>query len=180
MRIPANYPSARGFTLVELMMGLAVAAILFGIALPSFNAMIERQRLIAAQHALIGGFHYARSLAISERRNAAICPSSDGLRCRSGGVWDSGWLIYVDSNRNGQRDDSEPVRRMQLSPQAPLQVRSSSARPQAVFRPNGGSGASNLTLRLCAPDGRLLSALVLNNTGRLRKAGGGSANGRCG
>lgn len=178
MRILSNYPSTRGFTLIELMMVVAVTAVLLGLAVPSFNALIERQRLVATQNHLMAGFHYARSLAVSTRAQAVICPSSDGLNCQAGGVWDSGWMIYVDRNRNGRRDADEVPQRVERQPSG-LRVRSSASRPQAMFRPNGGSGASNLTLRLCTETGRALGTLVLNNSGRLRKTVAADTSGSC-
>ncbi|WP_395788651.1 GspH/FimT family pseudopilin [Aquimonas sp.] len=178
MRIFLNYPSCRGFTLIELMMVVAVTAVLLGLAVPSFNALMERQRLVATQNHLMAGFHYARSLAVSTHAQAVICPSSDGLNCQTGGVWDSGWMIYVDRNRNGRRDADEAPQRVERQPSG-LRVRSSASRPQAVFRPNGGSGASNLTLRLCSESGQALGTLVLNNSGRLRKTVAADASGRC-
>jgi len=161
--------ASRGFTLLELMMVLVIAGVLLGIAVPGFGRAMERQHLVGTQHQLMASFHLARSLALQTRRPAVVCPSSNGQSCRSGGVWDTGWLVFVDANNNGQRDPQEAVERFESLDGARLLVRSSASRPQAVFRSNGGSGASNLTLRMCAPDGRLLSALVLNNTGRLRK-----------
>lgn len=180
MRIVSAYRSIRGFSLIELFISLAVAGVLLGIALPSFNQFRERQTYVAAQHGLMSGFHHARTLAVTRGQPAAICPTSDGQSCGNGGVWDKGWLVFVDSNRNGHRDAGEAIERVQFEPTPKLQVRSSAQRPMAVFRPNGGSGASNLSLRICSNEGQLLGALVLNNSGRLRQANAGEIGGRCG
>ncbi len=180
MRIGFAYRSVRGFSLIELFITLAVATILLGIALPNFSQMRERHTFVAAQHGLMAGFHHARTLAITRGTPAAICPTSNGVSCRSGGIWDEGWLVFVDANRNGRRDADEAIERVQLEPSPKLRVRSSAQRPMAVFRANGGSGASNLSLRICSEDGRLLGSLVLNNTGRLRQAGPGESGGSCG
>ncbi|MCG6117057.1 MAG: GspH/FimT family pseudopilin [Aquimonas sp.] len=174
-RIRALHRQQRGLTLLELVMGLAVVAVLFGIALPEFGALLQRQRLVAAQHALSGSFHLARTHAITQRVNTAVCPSHDGQRCASGGVWDAGWLVYADRNRNGQLDADEPVLQVQQRKTDGVRLRSSAARPQAVFRPqgsSGGSGGSNLSLNLCDARGELHQRLVLNNSGRLRREAG--------
>ena len=163
-------PYQRGLTLIELMMGLAVVAILLGAALPAFGDLVERQRVVGAHNDMVATMHYARALALTERRNAVVCPTTDGSRCEPGGVWDQGWMVFVDHNDDRQRNADEDIERIEQRPRQALQIRSSAFRPHAVFRPNGMSGASNLTLRLCDPDGVLRGALVLNNTGRLRKA----------
>lgn len=180
MRIGFAYRSIRGFSLIELFMTLAVAGILLAIALPNFKPLQERQTFIATQHQLMGGFHQARTLAVTRGRPAAICPTANGISCRSGGIWDAGWLVFVDANHNGRRDADEPIERMHLERRRALQIRSSAQRPMAMFRPNGSSSTSNLSLLLCSEDGRSLGGLVLNNTGRLRQAGPGEINGRCG
>lgn len=171
-RIRASYRQQRGLTLLELVMGLAVVAVLFGIALPEFDALLQRQRIVAAQHALSGSFHLARTHAVTQRVNTAVCPSQDGLHCAPGGVWDAGWLVYADRNRNGRLDTDEDVLQVHQRPADGLRLRSSAARPQAVFRPQGSSGGSNLSLSLCDARGELRQRLVLNNSGRLRREGG--------
>jgi type IV fimbrial biogenesis protein FimT len=179
MRIVSAYRSIRGLSLIELFITLTIAGVLLGIALPSFQQFRERQTYVATQHGLMAGFHHARTLAVTRGQPAAVCPTVDGQSCRIGGVWDHGWLIFVDSNRNGRRDEDEVVERMQIEPTPQLRVRSSAQRPMAIFRPNGGSGASNLSLRICSKEGDLLGALVLNNSGRLRTAAAGEIGGRC-
>lgn len=65
--------SARGFTIIELMVGILVAAILLMIAVPSFNNLINTNRLNSAANAMIGALNTARMAAIQQNTSAQFC-----------------------------------------------------------------------------------------------------------
>jgi prepilin-type N-terminal cleavage/methylation domain len=93
MRTPGTM---RGFTLVELMVTLAVLAILTMVAVPNFRDTIRRSRVSAASNALLVDLHYARAEAINRGQLVSLCPSSNGSSCTAGGVaWEAGWLVYT-------------------------------------------------------------------------------------
>jgi type IV fimbrial biogenesis protein FimT len=88
--------TTRGFTLVELMVTLAVLAILTMVAVPSFRDTIRRNRVSAASNALLADLRYARTEAINRGQLVSLCPSSDGSSCTADGTaWDAGWLVYT-------------------------------------------------------------------------------------
>lgn len=93
MRMPRK---TRGFTLVELMVTLAVLAILTMVAVPSFRDTIRRSRVSAASNALLADLRYARTEAINRGQLVSLCPSSNGSSCTADGTaWDAGWLVYT-------------------------------------------------------------------------------------
>ncbi|GGL96606.1 GspH/FimT family pseudopilin [Pseudomonas asuensis] len=86
--------SARGFTLIELMVTVAVLAIVLTIAVPSFNNLIQSSRARALVSELNGALQIARSEALKRRKNVIVCPRNDtGTDCDSGADWSSGWLV---------------------------------------------------------------------------------------
>ena len=84
-----------GFTLVELMVTLAVLAIGAAIAFPSFRGVLQSNRVSTATNQLIGSLSLARSEAIRSSRPAGVCPSDTGAVC--GGAWTAGVLVWVES-----------------------------------------------------------------------------------
>ncbi|MEW9573047.1 GspH/FimT family pseudopilin [Rhodanobacter sp. Si-c] len=88
--------TTRGFTLVELVVTLAVLAILIMVAVPGFRDTIRRSRVSSASNALLADLRYARAEAINRGQLVSLCPSSDGGNCTAdGSAWDAGWLVYT-------------------------------------------------------------------------------------
>lgn len=80
-----------GFTLLELMVVLAIAAILAGLALPSFDSMVKRWRTKTAAENLVSGIYLARSEAA--RFGGVQMARVDAPACRASGQWQCGWDI---------------------------------------------------------------------------------------
>jgi len=88
-------PPGRGFTLLELMVALAVASVLAVVAAPSFRDALKRNHVSSASNALLADLAYARSEAITRGSIASICPTSDGKTCSDTQAYESGWLVYT-------------------------------------------------------------------------------------
>ena len=90
----ATRHGSRGFTLLELMITLTVAAILLGVGVPSFVDMVRSNRAATNINELSTAFAIARSEAIRRGANVRVCRSSDGATC--GASWADGWIVFVD------------------------------------------------------------------------------------
>jgi type IV fimbrial biogenesis protein FimT len=111
----------RGFTAIELMVVIAILAVLASLAAPSFMPIIERWRVRQTIEGLQSALYYARSEAI--RRGGGIVleklpQNTNGCTLAQGTAdWGCGWRVYVDANRNGRLDNGEEVlRRMEAAP----------------------------------------------------------------
>lgn len=99
-----------GFTLLELMITLAVLAILTALAVPSFQTLLERNRLTSATNDLLGAFMMARSNAVTRRVITHVCPSVNGETCVTGTVnWATGWIVTETPTNQAGRIRVDPA-----------------------------------------------------------------------
>ncbi|HUR90100.1 MAG TPA: GspH/FimT family pseudopilin [Ramlibacter sp.] len=99
----------RGFTLVELTIVLAIASVLLGAGIPSFNNFIRSVKLTSTTNDFFSGILIARSEAAKRRSRVAMCKSTDGVICTATGGWDQGWIVFHDTNNDGSRQAGEEV-----------------------------------------------------------------------
>ncbi|WP_146910609.1 GspH/FimT family pseudopilin [Arenimonas daejeonensis] len=91
-----------GFTLVELMITIAVLAVVLAVAVPSFQGVINRNRLVSAANEAVGVLQIARMEAIRRNARVEICPSTNGAAC-SGSNW-ARMIVRVASSGEVVRD----------------------------------------------------------------------------
>lgn len=103
------FSDARGFTMVELMITVAVLAILMTIGFPSFQGVMRSNRVATTNNELLGALALARSEGLRNAHGGGVCASADGSTCA--GDWNDGLLVWADANGNGVLDGSETVLR---------------------------------------------------------------------
>lgn len=158
----------RGFTVIELMMALAVIAILAAAAMPAFGRLIQSGHAQAARSALIASLNTARMSAASKVANVGVCPSSDQQYCDRTTQWQGGWLTFVDLDRNGVRDDGEDILQAVTAAEG-VAILTTAGRARIAYRPDGSSAGSNVTFTICDRRGPAqATAIVVNNAGRVR------------
>lgn len=106
MCLQHRYCSYRGFTQVELMVSLAIAAIILTIGIPSFTTMIRNNQMTANVNEFLTTLNYVRTEAIKRGRPVSLCTSTDSTSCTNSN-WNAGYVSFVDTNKNGMLDAGE-------------------------------------------------------------------------
>ena len=186
-------PKQQGMTLVELMVTLAVAAILVSTALPSLSDMAANNRLSALNNQLVSSLNYARSEAVKRRYDVAVCVrDSAGTGCNASGGFEGGWIIFTDCNSdgavtttnvcdldgNGVNESAEVVLQDNLPNADGVVISSNFTSPRQIrYRPNGTViGAGKLTL---TKGGSNTHDVKVAPTGRVNSCKYGATYGAC-
>lgn len=157
------------YTLLELLMTVALASLLLGIGIPSLSKMAADQRLRAQVDPLFHGIHVARKESILRHTAVTLCASADGQTCREDTDWSDGWVMFVndDWDRPAQRDDGEILLQAHRGDD---RIEISANRRSFTLRATQ-LRATNGTLVFCDRGGRTANrALVVSYTGRPRVA----------
>jgi type IV fimbrial biogenesis protein FimT len=161
-----------GVTLIELIVTISIAAILMGIAIPSFSSIINSTRLTTYANALVTSLNLARSEAV--KRGVQISVKREGSTDNN---WDSGWSIFTDLNGNGALDAADTLLKTYPSLTNGFTLRTGTTGYQAfaAYLPSGLSLNSNGdTFRLCdsSADTKNSRAIEINALGRPRTSEG--------
>jgi len=157
-----------GVTLVELIFTVAVLATLLSISLPALGSLVRTAQARSARGSLMTSLALARANAIARNAQVAVCPSTNQNDCSHDTWWQHGWIVFVDTNRNGTRDADEPLLES-AGAQEGIAISTTAGRVYSSFRGDGGSPGTNLTFTLCDKRGAAKAVtLVINNGGRVR------------
>ncbi|MDO6610063.1 GspH/FimT family pseudopilin [Shewanella sp. 1_MG-2023] len=96
----------KGFTLVELMVTVAVAAILLTVGVPSLVSLYEGQRANSNISKINSSMQFARSQAVSYGSRVSVCPFN-GTSCDSD--WTQGFSIFIDNGTLGSLDSTNGI-----------------------------------------------------------------------
>jgi type IV fimbrial biogenesis protein FimT len=106
-----------GFTVTELVMVMTIIGVITAIGVPSFKYVTASNRISSEINGLLGDMQFARSQAIKQGLTVTICSSSNSTSpsplCNAGNTWNTGWIVFLDSNNDQQVDNGEQVIRVQ-------------------------------------------------------------------
>jgi type IV fimbrial biogenesis protein FimT len=162
-------PLQTGVTVLELMITLSIAAILFSASLPAYQQFTWKQRMKAAVNALHNDLMTARSDAVLNGTPVVICPGNPATGCLGSNNWSTEWIIFRDHNGDRQHQQDEILLRHGYGSEQ-VKILSSIHRTNIRFFPGGTAPGANGTISLCGPGGpENARKVVISNIGRIRR-----------
>lgn len=104
MKQPIN-----GFGLIEMLVTLMILVIIASIAAPAFKSQFESLERQKVCNEIRMWIRQARHLAVTKHQRLVLCGTQDGITCGDANSWHHGWLLFLDSNGNRERDTNEPI-----------------------------------------------------------------------
>ena len=172
----APWRKSSGFTLLELLVALAVMLVVLTVAVPAMTATMGSIRLSSLSSTFVSHLHLARSEAIKRNGRVVLCKSPTGESCVGSGGWEQGWIVFHDINNNAMLEPGETVIQREGAMSAGFRLVGNLNVAKYVSYSATGSaklvtGAFQAgTLTLCqplAPDGAVRH-IVISSTGRPR------------
>lgn len=162
----------KGFTLIELMVTLAVAAIILVFASNSVYQLYKKNQVTTDVNRIVAQLNFARTAAVNKGVPVTICPSPDGKNCSTN--WASGMLVFIDTHRDRQFTHVEKILHYFPKFAAGVQVdfKSFQGDQALTFLPTGygRAMAGSFTYRACDNKAQCQRKVILNRIGRVRIA----------
>lgn len=146
-----------GFTLVEMLVTIAVLTVLLAVAVPSFDGIRVSSRLSNYATALVAASQTARSEAIKRNVSVTLCVSTNGSTCATDGAWEGGWIVLAGAT----------VLLQQPAAASGYLLREAGGASALTFDPTG-VGATQATLTICraSPSAEQERVVTISATGR--------------
>ena len=136
---------AGGFTLIELMITIAIVAVIAMIGIPAMGDFILNNRIRSQSGNLMLQLAHARSEAIRTASRVTICPgqvsdvTGDPV-CNGTTAWENGWVSFVDTNKDPEENSDETPLLISTALDGNNTLRSAVFSTYISFRHDGGSG----------------------------------------
>jgi len=154
--------------MLELLVTLAVLAVLLAVGTPAYRNFSLNLRLEAATSRLVSDLRFARQAAVDGGGRVALCPGDARSGCRATPDWQFGWILFRDENGDRAWQADEELLRASPLLQG-ITARASAARRVLSFFPNGSAPGSNVTVWFCDARGPAEGRQVrLGLSGRIR------------
>jgi len=159
-----------GFTLIELMVTVAILGIVMAFGIPSMESYIKNDRLTTQINTLVGYLSYARSEAVLRSQQVILCASNDTTSCS--GAWADGWILFIDADNDSAFSAGEEILRAKQALSGNNTLTSSFGTSFIYDNRGFSANGANGSFSLCDDRGvSHLKSISISNTGRVRQGG---------
>lgn len=155
----------KAFTLIELLIVLVLVGILSFFTAGASESISHGTKVWLEPKRLLTLIQQTRSIAISKKQAAVLCPSENSLDCKTN--WELPLIQFVDSNDNKKRDPEEALL-AHVSPYTNVDRKIQYPRSQIRFDSDGRINGYTGTLAYCSMTKTI--GIVLSRVGRIRYA----------
>jgi len=155
--------NSSGLTLIELLVAVAIFAVLAVVAVPNMKSFMRSNRLTSATNDLVTSLNLARSEAVKRAVSIKTCISNATQDdCDTGTTnWENGWITFIDDNNDDAIDAGEKVLRVSGSVAGGTTIRSPQFASTITY--NGAGGASSIgSFKICDEDASAARARGIN------------------
>lgn len=171
------YRLQRAFTLIELMVTVAVAATVLTLGVPSFRELIKENRIATSANDFMAAIQMSRSEAVKRGIRVSLCKSANSSSCATSGGWEQGWIVFTDNGATvGTVETGEQILRVYGGLPSTMTLRgNNNVQSRISFLASGFSGGTNGQLVLCddrisdfATQKAKARGFIISTTGRPR------------
>jgi type IV fimbrial biogenesis protein FimT len=187
-----------GFSIIELMVTLALAAVLLAVGVPKLSTFFEGNRMVTNVNALVSAIQIARSEAIKRGNRVTVCKSANAdagaPKCTTAGDWEQGWIVFEDVGGNADYNAGDTILRRQAGVEGKdttITVSDNLIKDYVMFTSRGvpktvSGAAQSGMFRICDARGVTSTSgavvargVVLNAAGRVRLSRDAATIGGC-
>lgn len=159
----------RGYTLIELLLAMAIAGILLTLSIPYWQSFRNQHLLEIQTNRLLDSIQLARNTAMSLQTPVNICPSDDGKTCVD--ISETGWIIFTISQKDKLNAETI-IRNYNLADQCKIKWQGMGQYPYVQFNPQGNAQGYNGSFNIIVNNVKntIINTVIVSPTGRARLA----------
>lgn len=161
---------SRGFSLIELVITLTIAAILLSTGVPSLIKFVRSNRLITVTNDLVSDFSLARAEALKRGTRVGVCKSSGGSACATTGDWNNGWIVFADLDSSGAWTASDVV--LLKRDAVPSETAITASATAVIYSSQGITSSGSGAYTICNTSLHQTRTITIDATGRHRLSTG--------